>query len=1338
LAEEHQHGTNILMSIILKDVRGSSGCFPAGTKVNTPKGYRNIEDIKIGDSVYGFTVEANPLLPGDHKFPGKIAVTTVTSVNSHTFAEVGQTSPLLKLTYQLHAKHFHPEQKPCDGTLVVTGNHYILTESRMSQGADPGFALASDLKVGDTMYSEKGLAVTIIKIEDGGTYDTVYNFETGLHTYIAGGIRVHNGGGGKSSGGATIAPNTVQSNQTANVLLAISEGECGGLYNPTYPAQSVYFDNVPLQNADLTWNFADPSDPLYTYSQIFVDQRTGTPSQTVISGFETDNTSYSVGDNITASGGSIVRTVSSTLIDSVDIIIEFPDGLYTVNTSNGDQSGTSVTFSVYTAAHGGSFTLFGTYTVTEMSSAQFDWSTNISRPASAVSALWDYKIIRDTADSTTTSLVNYTTLAFVTENIDAQLTYDNIGLVGVVASATNTNGEIPTIAVDWNGILVSVPDNYNAVTRTYTGTWDGSFSETKVLCDNPIWCLYDLLTNTRYGLGGRIDPSTIDIYNLYTAAQYCDELVDDGTGMGTYEPRFTFAAQLTTQDDAQNWLATISAICNSKFYNHSGFTRIGMDMPRTPTKMLTNSNVVGGSFNYTSTQASTIYTACNVTFNDPNDNFLPKTVTEAYPSFYSRFGYTSTDLAALGCYSEGQARRMARYVLDTNLNNTLGLTCQVTTDNADFEPNETFYTFDRKFAQIVAEGRIEGLASGNTVVTLSDPITIASGTWTLMCYDSTGETITSHTITNSVGTYTTITVSTAVTCAVGTVYMISGVVVPMQWSLVSLVEEQPGIWTVGAVQYDSTKYARIETGVSLPAPVYQAIPQQAQISAPTAGNATLYTTTDSNGHITYYINLAWTAPSIGSASYYTVNWIKDGGPNVSAGAVGIPYARIAAPLDGTYNFSVVAYNSSGQNSPSLQFSYVMSTSAASGSTLAAPAAVTVLGGGTTFTTQDCPITWTTVSNSVTAILKDYQVVIETTGGTTLHTDYVPAGTTNYIYSYTQNVADGGPRRSFNVLITARDATNKFGATTTITVNNPAPNAVTLTASANFGSNNLSWSADTDPDLMGYSIWGSTTSGFTPGTGNWLGFATATMFTHGGLTAGQTWNYEVAPYDTFDPSPKTPSGLNLSGASSATVLTNASDNAYRFDGATWTPDSPSTNQIAWTAGTIYKTGGSAGASPGTTWSISAGNATWSSGVLFIYYTEGNATLQTTTSLATAIANNQVILGTYRGGTNFTMGNGNAYTDGSYILAGTVGAAQLVTGTAVITQSAQIGGGLIVNGHISASAGIDASKISATNLQAISALIGTLQTSSTGARMVIMDNNILVYDASGALRVKIGAL
>ena len=157
----------------------TTSCFPAGTKVLTPAGEKNIEDVQVGDIVLAFDTQ------------GTIVERAVTSTSKHTWEETGSVSPLLIITHE-------------QGVLTTTVNHEIRTPSRQTLLSDPGFARADQLQVGDTIYLHDGTATTITEILPGPAYDFVYNFEVDeVHTYIADNIRVHNGTGGGGKGSST-------------------------------------------------------------------------------------------------------------------------------------------------------------------------------------------------------------------------------------------------------------------------------------------------------------------------------------------------------------------------------------------------------------------------------------------------------------------------------------------------------------------------------------------------------------------------------------------------------------------------------------------------------------------------------------------------------------------------------------------------------------------------------------------------------------------------------------------------------------------------------------------------------------------------------------------------------------------------------------------------------------------------------------------------------------------------------------------------------------------------------------------------------------------------------
>lgn len=66
-----------------------------------------------------------------------------------------------------------------------------------------------------------------------------------------------------------------------------------------------------------------------------------------------------------------------------------------------------------------------------------------------------------------------------------------------------------------------------------------------------------------------------------------------------------------------------------------------------------------------------------------------------------------------------------------------------------------------------------------------------------------------------------------------------------------------------------------------------------------------------------------------------------------------------------------------------------------------------------------------------------------------------------------------------------------------------------------------------------------------------------------------------------------------------------------------------------------------------------------------------------------------------------------------------------------------GNNIISGNMIQSAAVTADKMSVSSLSAISAIIGTLRTATTGARLEIVDSNLIrVYDSNGTLRVRMG--
>ncbi|MDZ5648943.1 phage tail protein [Nitrospirillum sp. BR 11828] len=154
-------------------------------------------------------------------------------------------------------------------------------------------------------------------------------------------------------------------------------------------------------------------------------------------------------------------------------------------------------------------------------------------------------------------------------------------------------------------------------------------------------------------------------------------------------------------------------------------------------------------------------------------------------------------------------------------------------------------------------------------------------------------------------------------------------------------------------------------------------------------------------------------------------------------------------------------------------------------------------------------------------------VIEPDSGAVLRTDLVT--TEEYFYLFdSMNAKDaGGPHRRLTFSVTIRDKLGGESKAATLTVNNPAPPAVSAQVRQGVGTIVVDIPVVTDRDLAGYIVWISQTQGFDP---------TATEPAYQGLLnllvlpeALGSYYVRAAAYDAFGTS-----GLNIAGEIPITV------------------------------------------------------------------------------------------------------------------------------------------------------------------------------------------------------------
>ena len=698
-------------------------------------------------------------------------------------------------------------------------------------------------------------------------------------------------GGGKGGGGsarvAQEAPDSLRSKAYARVVDLVCEGEIEGL---AAGLQSVYLDDTPIQNSDGSYNFTG----------VTLEARTGTQQQTYIPGFSSVENEVSVGVECKY-GQPVVRSITDPDVDAVRIKVSIPT-LTLQDTTNGDLNGTSVTYAIDLQSRGAGYVQILQDTVSGKTSSRYQRSYYV--PLSGTGP-WDVRLRRITADSTQTSLQNKTFLESYTEVIESKLRYPNSALMALRVDASQFTS-IPRRSYDLKLLRVRIPSNYFPETRSYAGVWDGSFKV--AWTDNPAWCFYDLVTNTRYGLGNYILESQVDKWALYRVAKYCDELVP--SGLGGYEPRFTCNLYLQTREQAYKVVQDMASVFRGMAYWSGGAITVTQDAPQDPVYQFTAANVVDGEFAYQGSSAKARHTVALVSWVDPDDFYRQKVEYVEDLAGIARYGVVQADVVAMGCTSRGQANRVGKWLLYSEQSESEIITFRTGLEGAVVRPGDVIKVADASRGGMRLGGRI---AAATTVsVTLDQDL--PAGSWRISVVLPTGV-VEERQVGSLSGRTVGVTSAFSMVPQVGAIWVLSSTLVEAQlFRVVQVAESEPGIHEITALAHSPSKYAAIEQGLALQPRAITVL--STTPAAPTGLNVTesLYRVKD---QALVLIQLGW--EQVFGALEYQVTYRVNGGNTVTLPKVSSTYLEIRNAEAGDYVFTVRAVGVSGKlgNSASL-------------------------------------------------------------------------------------------------------------------------------------------------------------------------------------------------------------------------------------------------------------------------------------------------------------------------------------------------------------------------------------------------------------------------------------
>ncbi|ELO6360356.1 host specificity protein J, partial [Escherichia coli] len=522
---------------------------------------------------------------------------------------------------------------------------------------------------------------------------------------------------------------------------------------------------------------------------------------------------------------------------------------------------------------------------------------------------FNIRMVRETADSTTDQLQNKTLWSSYTEIIDVKQCYPNTAIVGLQVDAEQFGGQQMTVNYHIRGRIIQVPSNYDPEKRTYSGIWDGSLKP--AYSNNPAWCLWDMLTHPRYGMGKRLGAADVDKWALYAIGQYCDQTVPDGFG-GT-EPRMTFNAYLSQQRKAWDVLSDFcSAMRCMPVWNGQTLTFV-QDRPSDVVWPYTNSDVVvddnGVGFRYSFSALKDRHTAVEVNYTDPQNGWQTSTELVEDPEAILRYGRNLLKMDAFGCTSRGQAHRAGLWVIKTGLLETQTVDFTLGSQGLRHTPGDIIEICDNDYAGTMTGGRVLSIDAASRTLTLDREVTLPeTGTSTVNLINGSGKPvsvdITAHPAPDRIQVST-------LPDGVET-YGVWGLSLPSLrrrlFRCVSIRENTDGTFAITAVQHVPEKEAIVDNGASFE-------PQSGTLNSVIPPAVQHLTVEVSAADGQYLAQAKWDTPRVVKGVRFSLRLTSGSGEDsrlVTTAITADTEHRFSGLPPGEYTLTVRAINSYGQ------------------------------------------------------------------------------------------------------------------------------------------------------------------------------------------------------------------------------------------------------------------------------------------------------------------------------------------------------------------------------------------------------------------------------------------
>jgi len=638
----------------------------------------------------------------------------------------------------------------------------------------------------------------------------------------------------------TRAPDTLNSRQFATIQDLLSEGEIEGFATPSKAGltkgttaynnaalKDIFLNDTPILNSSAS--NTNPQTADFNFQNVGFTPRFGTSNQEHIPGIESSQSTTAVGVTVTTSS-PVTRQITNTNVDAAKITITFPQ--LQKATDQGDLLGSSVQLKIQVQYNSGGFNdvLSDTITGRTADAYQKEYRVNITGAFPV-----DIRVVRVTADSTSSSLVDAFAWTSIGEIIDDKQRYLNSAYTNLRIDSEQFSS-IPKRAFRIRGVKVRIPGAgaSNSGTPTVdlqTGRiiypsgyiFNGTMGAAQ-WCSCPSMVLLDLLTTQRYGFGTQISPDqstdtktyeNLDLFSFVAASRYANELVSDG--FGGQEARFSCNVNLQGSMEAYQLINELAGVMRCFPIWSEGSVTITQDKPTDPSYLFSLANVGEGGFSYSGSSLKQRHTVISVSYFNMDSREIDYEVVEDTAA-QAKLGIVKKDVKAFACTSRGQAQRLGKAILFSEQNESEVISFTTSIDaGAIVRPGSVISVNDPVRGGERRSGRIN--AATTTQITVDntqdlDTFTGSNKKCSVILPDGTVET---KNVTGIIGSVITLDSALSATPNVNAIWLLQSSTLEAQTFRVITVEEQDGInYAITALTYIDGKYANIESGISLP------------------------------------------------------------------------------------------------------------------------------------------------------------------------------------------------------------------------------------------------------------------------------------------------------------------------------------------------------------------------------------------------------------------------------------------------------------------------------------------------------------------------------------------